>query len=75
MRRSAVAATVGHCFRPSAPRGGYLAVDRDREAVAAARARLAADTRVVVRQGRFAELSELLAQEEMGPVERSSCST
>ncbi|MDE2811564.1 MAG: 16S rRNA (cytosine(1402)-N(4))-methyltransferase RsmH [Gemmatimonadota bacterium] len=48
------------------PKGRLLAVDRDREAVAAARARLAADTRVVVRQGRFAELSELLAQEGIG---------
>ena len=50
------------------PKGRLLAVDRDREAVAAARARLAADTRVVVRQGRFAELSELLAQEGIGPL-------
>ena len=50
------------------PKGRLLAVDRDREAVAVARARLAADTRVVVRQGRFAELSELLAQEEIGPL-------
>ena len=48
--------------------GRLLAVDRDREAVAAARARLAADTRVVVRQGRFADLSELLAQEGIGPL-------
>ena len=50
------------------PKGRLLAVDRDREAVAAARARLAADTRVVVRQGRFAELSELLTQEGIGPL-------
>ena len=50
------------------PKGRLLAVDRDREAVAAARARLAADTRVVVRQGHFAELSELLAQEGIGPL-------
>ena len=52
------------------PKGRLLAVDRDREAVAAARARLAADTdtRVVVRQGRFTELSELLAQEGIGPL-------
>ena len=50
------------------PKGRLLAVDRDREAVAAARARLAADARVVVRQGRFAELSELLAQEGIGPL-------
>lgn len=50
------------------PKGRLLAADRDREAVAAARARLAADTRVVVRQGRFAELSELLAQEGIGPL-------
>ncbi len=50
------------------PKGRLLAVDRDREAVAAARARLAADTRVVVRQGCFAELSELLAQEGIGPL-------
>ena len=50
------------------PKGRLLAVDRDREAVAAARARLAADTRVVVRQGRFAELSALLAQEGIGPL-------
>jgi 16S rRNA (cytosine1402-N4)-methyltransferase len=48
------------------PKGRLLAVDRDQEAVAAARARLAADTRVVVRRGRFAELSELLAQEGIG---------
>ncbi|MCE2449480.1 MAG: 16S rRNA (cytosine(1402)-N(4))-methyltransferase RsmH [Candidatus Latescibacteria bacterium] len=50
------------------PKGRLLAVDRDREAVAAARAKLAADTRAVVRQGRFAELSELLAQEGIGPL-------
>ena len=50
------------------PKGRLLAVDRDREAVAAARARLAADTRVVVRQGRFTELGELLAQEGIGPL-------
>ena len=50
------------------PKGRLLAVDRDREAVAATRARLAADTRVVVRQGHFAELSELLAQEGIGPL-------
>ena len=50
------------------PKGRLLAVDRDREAVAAARVRLAADTRAVVRQGRFAELSELLAQEGIGPL-------
>ena len=45
------------------PKGRLLAVDRDQEAVAATRARLAADTRAVVRHGRFAKLSELLAQE------------
>ena len=50
------------------PKGRLLAVDRDREAVAATRARLAADTRAVVRRGRFAELSELLAQEGIGPL-------
>ncbi|MDE2705885.1 MAG: 16S rRNA (cytosine(1402)-N(4))-methyltransferase RsmH [Gemmatimonadota bacterium] len=50
------------------PKGRLLAVDRDREAVAAARAKLAADTRAVVRQGRFAELSELLVQEGIGPL-------
>ena len=50
------------------PKGRLLAVDRDREAVAAARARLAADARAVVRRGRFAELSELLAQEGIGPL-------
>ena len=50
------------------PKGRLLAVDRDREAVVAARARLAADTRAVVRQGCFAELSELLAQEGIGPL-------
>ena len=50
------------------PKGRLLAVDRDREAVAAARARLAADTRAVVRQGRFAELSKLLVQEGIGPL-------
>ena len=50
------------------PKGRLLAVDRDREAVAAARARLAADARAIVRQGRFAELSELLAQERIGPL-------
>ena len=50
------------------PKGRLLAVDRDREAVAAARARLAADTRAVVRRGRFADLSELLAQEGIGPL-------
>ena len=50
------------------PKGRLLAVDRDREAVAVAQARLAADTRAVVRQGRFAELSELLAQEGIGPL-------
>ena len=50
------------------PKGRLLAVDRDREAVAAARARLAADTRAVVRRGRFAELSKLLAQEGIGPL-------
>ena len=50
------------------PKGRLLAVDRDREAVAAARAKLAADTRAVVRRGRFAELSELLAQEGIGPL-------
>ena len=50
------------------PKGHLLAVDRDREAVAAARAKLAADARAVVRQGRFAELSELLAQEGIGPL-------
>ncbi len=50
------------------PKGRLLAMDRDREAVAVAQARLAADTRAVVRQGRFAELSELLAQEGIGPL-------
>ena len=50
------------------PKGRLLAVDRDWEAVAAARARLATDTRAVVRRGRFAELSELLAQEGIGPL-------
>jgi 16S rRNA (cytosine1402-N4)-methyltransferase len=50
------------------PKGRLLAVDRDREAVAAARARLATDTRVIVRRGHFAELSELLAQEGIGPL-------
>ena len=50
------------------PKGRLLAVDRDREAVAAAQAKLAADTRAVVRQGRFAELSELLVQEGIGPL-------
>ncbi len=50
------------------PKGRLLAIDRDREAVAAARARLAADRRVVVRRGRFAELSELLARERIGPL-------
>ena len=50
------------------PKGRLLAVDRDREAVAAVRTRLATDTRVVVRRGRFAELSELLAQEGIGPL-------
>lgn len=50
------------------PKGRLLAVDRDREAVAAVRARLAADTRAVVRQGHFAELSELLEQEGIGPL-------
>ena len=50
------------------PKGRLLAVDRDREAVAAARTRLAADTRAVVRRGRFADLSELLAQEGIGPL-------
>ena len=50
------------------PKGRLLAVDRDREAVAAARARLAADARAVVSQGHFAELSELLAQEGIGPL-------
>ena len=50
------------------PKGRLLAVDRDREAVVAARARLAADARVVVSQGPFAELSELLAQEGIGPL-------
>ena len=49
-------------------KGRLLAVDRDREAVAAARARLAADARAVVSQGCFAELSELLAQEGIGPL-------
>ena len=47
-------------------KGRLLAVDRDREAVAAVRARLAADARAVVSQGCFAELSELLAQEGIG---------
>ena len=50
------------------PKGRLLAVDRDREAVEVARARLGADTRGVVRQSRFAELSELLAQEGIGPL-------
>ena len=50
------------------PKGRLLAVDRDREAVAAARARLAADARAVVRRGCFAELSALLAQEGIGPL-------
>ena len=50
------------------PKGRLLAVDRDREAVAVARARLAADARVVVRRGRFAELGELLMQEGIGPL-------
>ncbi len=50
------------------PKGRLLAVDRDQEAVAVARARLATDTRAVVRRGRFAELSELLAQEGIGPL-------
>ena len=50
------------------PKGRLLAVDRDREAIAVARARLAADTRAVVRRGRFAELSELLVQEGIGPL-------
>ena len=50
------------------PKGRLLAVDRDREAVAAARTRLAADARAVVQQGHFTELSELLAQEGIGPL-------
>lgn len=50
------------------PKGKLLAMDRDQEAVAATRARLAADTRAVVRHGRFAELSELLAQEGIEPL-------
>ncbi len=50
------------------PKGRLLAVDRDQEAVAAVRARLAADARVVVRQGRFTELPQLLLQEGMGPL-------
>jgi 16S rRNA (cytosine1402-N4)-methyltransferase len=50
------------------PKGRLLAVDRDQEAVAAAQARLATDTRVVVRRGRFAELNELLAREGIGPL-------
>ena len=50
------------------PKGRLLAADRDREAIAVARARLAADTRAVVRRGRFAELSELLEQEGIGPL-------
>ena len=50
------------------PKGRLLAVDRDREAIAVARARLAADTRAVVRRGRFAELSQLLVQEGIGPL-------
>lgn len=50
------------------PKGCLLAVDRDREAVAAARAKLAADTRVIVRQGHFADLRRLLAEEGMGPL-------
>ena len=58
----------GALLQALGPKGRLLAVDRDREAVAAARARLAADTRAVVRRGRFAELSELLAQEGIGPL-------
>ena len=50
------------------PQGRLLALDRDGDAVAAARARLAADARAVVRRGRFVELSELLAQEGIGPL-------
>lgn len=50
------------------PKGRLLAVDRDGEAVAATRTRLAADARVVVRRGCFAELSELLAQAGIGPL-------
>ena len=50
------------------PQARLLALDRDADAVAAARARLAADTRAVVRQGRFADLGELLAQEGIGPL-------
>ena len=49
-------------------KGRLLAVDRDGEAVAAARTRLAADARVVVRRGCFAELSGLLAQTGIGPL-------
>lgn len=50
------------------PKGRLLAVDRDGEAVAATRTRLAADARAVVRRGCFAELSGLLAQAGIGPL-------
>ena len=47
-------------------KGRLIAVDRDREAVEATRARLAADERAVVWQGNFAELGVVLAREEIG---------
>lgn len=43
------------------PRGRLLALDRDPDAVAHARARFADDPRVVVRQGNFADLAAHLA--------------
>ena len=58
----------GALLQALGPKGRLLAVDRDGEAVAAARARLAADARAVVRRGCFVELSGLLAQTEIGPL-------
>ena len=58
----------GALLQALGPKGRLLAVDRDGEAVAAVRARLAADARAVVRRGCFAELSGLLAQTGIGPL-------
>ena len=48
------------------PMGHLIAVDRDWEAVEAARERLAEDARAVVWQGSFAELGGLVAQDGVG---------
>lgn len=50
------------------PKGRLLALDRDRDAVAAARARLAVDARAKVLCARFSDLPQVLEQQGCGPL-------